>query len=131
MFLYRHLTQCSVAIQLLLNRTAIYWPFIPMDRSEADQESDETLEKQQTNEENSGIFTLNSEISTPYERTDQEVAWCLANLPATPDGTRFSRVQINKQKIFFKHAWDLFCLPPRHLDLFDMTLVFLCMCIAN
>ena len=137
MFLYRHLTECSVAIQLLLNRTAIYWPFIPIEMAEADREDNiffhhttlnntETENQQQPSyEENQADFTSNSdETSSPYERTNQEVEWCLANLPKTPDDTRFSRLQINKQKVFFKHGWDRLCLPPRHLDIFNMTIVF-------
>lgn len=134
MFLYRHLTECSHAIQLLLNRTTIYWPFIPMEMAEADRE-DELLERetttttttttsfsssdqQQSNEQN--------EIASPYERTDQEVEWCLANLPKPPDGTRFSRLQYHKQKVFLKLGWDLLCLPPRHLDIFNMSIIFVC-----
>ena len=120
MYLYKHLTECYVAVQLLLNHCAHYWPFIPMSIEEAQQEDDLLQKKLE-------ISNFDSEFCSPYERTDQEVEWCLANLPQTPTNTRFSRLQINKQRAFFKNGSDLLFLPVRHLDIFNMGIVFVCM----
>jgi hypothetical protein len=114
MYLYQHLTECYVAVQLLLNRSAHYWSFIPMSMEEAEQEEKKDLQNTK----------VDSQYGSPYERTDQEVEWCLANLPRTPPNTRFSRVQINKQTEFLKSGSDLLFLPVRHLDIFNMAIVF-------
>ena len=77
MFVYKHLTECHVAVQLLLNQCAHYWSFVPMSMEEAAQEEME-------------ISTADSQFCSPYERTNVEVDWCLLNLPQTPMNTRFS-----------------------------------------
>jgi hypothetical protein len=117
--LYQHLIQCSAALQLLLNRSAYYWCLVPMDI--------EDLQKSQGQEEDQETDNVTSQNWSPRERTKQEVEWCLANVPKTPDGTRFSRLQLQQQKMFFKNGSDLLSLPPRHLDIFNMTIVFVCM----
>lgn len=112
--LYQHLTQCSVAIQLLLNRTPHYWCFIPMTDEEADKDDQVNSSKEFQYE------------GSPRERTDDETEWYFNHLPQPPLGTRFSQYQQKQQKFFFKHGYDLLCLPPRHLDLFDMAPIFIC-----
>lgn len=116
LYLYRHLTECSAALQLLLNCSPQYWSFIPMDQDEADQ-----LDRQ--------ISPIDFDPLPEWscrERSDEEVDWCLANVPSPIDGTRFSRLQQHQQRLFFKHGYDLLILPHRHLDLFNLSIVFLC-----
>ena len=115
-YLYRHLTECSVAIQLLLNCSPEYWSFIPMNHNEA-------------NEEDQKLGSTDFEQYSGWsarERTDEEVEWCLANISTTIDGTRFSQLQLHQQRLFFKQGYDLLILPHRHLDIFNLSLVFMC-----
>jgi hypothetical protein len=91
-----------------------------MSMEEAQQEDDSLKPKFK-------ISNFDPPFCSPYERTDQEVEWCLANLPSTPTNTRFSRLQINKQRSFFKNGSDVLILPVRHLDIFNMAIAFVCM----
>ena len=123
-YLYRHLTECSAAFQLLLNCSAHYWCFVPMVTVEADEE--DRLFRLKNSNQTQSVPQDDSEDWSPRERTDQETEWCLAHVPRPPDGTRFSRLQLLKQKAFLKQGRDLLFLPPRHLDLLDMAPLFVC-----
>lgn len=115
LFLYRHLTQCSAALQILLNCSSQYGCLIPMNHREADQQDTEFIQPH-ANE----MYQWSAR-----ERTDDEVDWCLAHVREPIDGTRYSKLQLYQQRLFFKRGYDLLILPHRHLDIFDLSIVFL------
>ena len=67
-----------------------------------------------------------SSQNTELIRSDEEIQWYVDNLPSPPHGYRFSQRQRDEQYLFFKFKRDLIT-PSSHLDLYNATIVFVCM----
>lgn len=109
--LYQHLTECSSAIQLLLNCSKYYWCFVPISDTDIEQDRPFDIDDEQ--------------FHSSQERTDDEVNRLMAHVRSPPSGTSYTRKQIEQQRRFFKYAFDRLFLPPRHLDIFTFMPIYL------
>ncbi|CAF2085893.1 unnamed protein product [Rotaria magnacalcarata] len=87
MSLYKHTIQCSAAVQMFLNNNPLYWCFVPMTILDADQYDMYACIKRET-------------IDDSIE--DNDIGKCLADIPKSPSGYKFSKRQIEQQKEFFQ-----------------------------
>lgn len=122
MRLYRHSTLCGTAMQMFLDCNPQYWCCVPMKHTVA--ENDDRIYQQIPSTIN--IIANQSSINRKNIRGDEEVQWYMYNLPLPPAGYRFSQRQQHQQYLFFKYNQD-FIMPSSHLDLYNATIIFVCM----
>ncbi|CAF2056892.1 unnamed protein product [Rotaria magnacalcarata] len=90
MQLYQHTSQCSKAIQLLLDENPTYWPFVPKTTIEVNQD-DAHYHRMHATTTDKSRFNQN-ESTTRF----------LNNIPVPPHGFKFSQRQIEQQIQFFQ-----------------------------
>ena len=123
MLLYKHLMQCSTAIQMFLDKNKSYWPLVPMSYEEANQDN--------INYQRMGATTATTTAFNLVQPTESQIY--LDNIPKPPPGYKFSKRQIEQQVEFFRkniiqEAFDeevtiyngaiIAALPPYASDLF-------------
>ncbi|CAF3202567.1 unnamed protein product [Rotaria socialis] len=89
MLLYKHLMQCSAAIQMFLDKNAYYWPFVPMSNEEAAQD-------------NINHHRMRTTTTTFNPGQNRDIQCYLDNISKPPQGYRFSKHQIEQQMAFFR-----------------------------
>ncbi|CAF3589104.1 unnamed protein product [Rotaria socialis] len=81
MSLYKHTIQCSAAVQMFLNSNPLYWCFVPMTITDADQ------------------YDMYA-CSIKREIVDDQ--YQINDIPKPPSGYKFSKRQIEQQMEFFQ-----------------------------
>ncbi|CAF2994453.1 unnamed protein product [Rotaria sp. Silwood2] len=131
MLLYQHTMQCSVAIQMFLEKNPAYWPFVPMSNEQA-------------NQDNISYRSIRSSITTTTNNVnptdDPEIQNYFAHLPPPPAGFKFSKRQIEKQidifrknilnetfnnNVYVYNAAIIAVMPPFTTDLFRRIIHYL------
>ena len=118
--LYRHSTQCSVALNVFLTCQPNYWCFVPITTAEA-MIDDTQLTMNERSILNDHGSQNNPQTVSEYNRDSSLVHWCLAHVPLPPPNYQFSVRQRIEQYCFFRDRLDLF--PSRFLDLYNAAIV--------
>lgn len=121
MLLYRHSARCPKAVQWFLDCNPVFWPFVPMQREEADQDNTHyQLPASVPMDPTSPLIT------TPQTRSDLEAGTYMSNLPPLPDQHyTFSTRQCVEQFQLLKDERNRL-EPNLHLDLYNATIVAVC-----
>ena len=96
MRLYQHSARCPVALRLFLECNPIYWPFIPLHRSEELVET--TVSSDGSSATDIALAYLTSTSAVHIDR----VGDYLDRVPLPPRNHVFSFRQLHKQAIFFQ-----------------------------
>ena len=132
MRLYRHSTLCGTAMQMFLDCNPQYWCCVPMKHIDAQnddciyQQIHSTINILDAHHRHENTIDHQPSINRANIRGDEEVQWYMDSLPLPPAGYRFSQRQQHQQYLFFKYNQD-FIMPSSHLDLYNATIIFVCM----
>jgi hypothetical protein len=109
MHLYRHSTECLVAIQMFLDQNPRYWRFVPMTYEDANHPAQ--------------MITMSTlDMKMMAVRSHDEIDPFIRDLPTPPANYRFSKRQNLQQYAFFLGKKDLI-MPNLHLDLYNAKII--------